>query len=109
MVTQAVTGRGEGNGRGCPDGDGNRRLQKSLATAHAKGLAAYEAGVARESCPYEGGMTQKYRIHWLSGWDEGKNGIDYVLDLENVAQRPEFYGLVRGDTYGAVRGLGRVR
>lgn len=109
MAEAPVTGRGKGNGTGCPEGDGQRRISKALATAHEKGRVAFEAGVARSSCPYQGGMAQKFRIHWLAGWDEAEKGLDHVVDLFDVQQRPEYYGLTRGQNYGAVRGLSGVR
>lgn len=91
--------------RGCPPGEGQNRITKALATAHQKGRDAHDAGVPRSSCPYEGGMSQKYRIHWLAGWDKAEKGADYVLDLFDVQQRPEYYGLTRHQDYSAIQNV----
>ncbi|MDE3073806.1 MAG: hypothetical protein KGJ86_00120 [Chloroflexota bacterium] len=86
----------------------NNHLQKSFATAHARGRAAFDAGTPRTACPYENGMASKYRVHWLAGWDEGAHGM-HVRDLTGNEQDPALYGLRPSGTYGAERRLPRVR
>jgi ribosome modulation factor len=44
----------------------------------AQGLSAFEAGVAREACPYAEGSPQ--RQAWEEGWDYGERLLNTPKD-----------------------------